>query len=73
MQDFRASPTTNSHHLLQRGILSSCITGWYGNYTVSDRKTLQRMVRTAEKIIGASLRLSQTPIATAASTKPPAL
>lgn len=35
-------------------ILSSCITAWFGNCTVSDRKTLQRIVRTAEKIIGVS-------------------
>ncbi|KAI5085421.1 gastrula zinc finger protein XlCGF28.1-like [Silurus meridionalis] len=32
-------------------ILSSCITACFGNCTVSDRKTLQRVVRTAEKII----------------------
>ncbi|KAF7701776.1 hypothetical protein HF521_001059, partial [Silurus meridionalis] len=36
-------------------ILSSCITAWFGNCTVSDRNTLQRIVRTAEKIIGVSL------------------
>ncbi|KAK3550941.1 hypothetical protein QTP70_010125 [Hemibagrus guttatus] len=36
-------------------ILSSCITAWFGNCTASDRKTLQRIVRTAEKIIGVSL------------------
>ncbi|KAI5108334.1 gastrula zinc finger protein XlCGF28.1-like [Silurus meridionalis] len=36
-------------------ILNSCITAWFGNCTVSDRKTLQRIVRTAEKIIGVSL------------------
>ncbi|KAK3534927.1 hypothetical protein QTP70_002012 [Hemibagrus guttatus] len=36
-------------------VLSSCITTWFGNCTVSDRKTLQRIVRTAEKIIGVSL------------------
>ncbi|KAK2882760.1 hypothetical protein Q8A73_021693 [Channa argus] len=36
-------------------ILSSCITAWFGNCTVADRKTLQRIVRTAEKIIGVSL------------------
>ncbi|CAF87187.1 unnamed protein product, partial [Tetraodon nigroviridis] len=36
-------------------ILSSCITVWFGNCTVADRKTLQRIVRTAEKIIGVSL------------------
>ncbi|KAK3511413.1 hypothetical protein QTP70_007329 [Hemibagrus guttatus] len=36
-------------------ILSSCITAWFGNCTASDCKTLQRIVRTAEKIIGVSL------------------
>ncbi|KAK3574279.1 hypothetical protein QTP86_004378 [Hemibagrus guttatus] len=36
-------------------ILSSCITAWFGNCTTSDCKTLQRIVRTAEKIIGVSL------------------
>ncbi|KAI4899218.1 hypothetical protein NFI96_023461 [Prochilodus magdalenae] len=36
-------------------IESSCITAWFGNCTASDRKSLQRVVRTAEKIIGASL------------------
>ncbi|KAI5611468.1 gastrula zinc finger protein XlCGF28.1-like [Silurus asotus] len=35
-------------------ILSS-LTAWFGNCTVSYRKTLQRIVRTAEKIIGVSL------------------
>ncbi|KAK3573703.1 hypothetical protein QTP86_032059, partial [Hemibagrus guttatus] len=28
---------------------------WFGNCTASDRKTLQRIVKTAEKIIGVSL------------------
>ncbi|KAI4883582.1 hypothetical protein NFI96_033202, partial [Prochilodus magdalenae] len=36
-------------------ILSSCIITWLGNCNASDRKTLQRIVRTAEKIIGVSL------------------
>ncbi|KAI4902910.1 hypothetical protein NFI96_020433, partial [Prochilodus magdalenae] len=36
-------------------IQSSCITACFGNCTVSDRKSLQRVVRTAEKIIGVSL------------------
>ncbi|KAK3507994.1 hypothetical protein QTP70_010002 [Hemibagrus guttatus] len=36
-------------------VLSTCITAWFGNCTVSDCKTLQRIVRTAEKIIGVSL------------------
>ncbi|KAI4882385.1 hypothetical protein NFI96_008980 [Prochilodus magdalenae] len=33
-------------------ILSSCITAWFGNCTASDHKSQQRVVRTAEKIIG---------------------
>ncbi|KAK1805486.1 hypothetical protein P4O66_019788 [Electrophorus voltai] len=36
-------------------ILSSCIITWFGNCTTFDRKTLQRIVRTAEKIIEVSL------------------
>ncbi|KAK0132200.1 hypothetical protein N1851_032990 [Merluccius polli] len=46
-------------HTFYRGtiesILSSCITVWYGACTVSCRKTLQRIVRAAERIIGVSL------------------
>ncbi|KAI5614112.1 gastrula zinc finger protein XlCGF28.1-like [Silurus asotus] len=36
-------------------ILSICITAWFGNCTILDRKSLQRIVRTAEMIIGISL------------------
>ncbi|KAI4905263.1 hypothetical protein NFI96_004837 [Prochilodus magdalenae] len=36
-------------------ILSSCIIAWFGNCNASDRKALQRIVRTAGKIIGISL------------------
>ncbi|KAK3556753.1 hypothetical protein QTP70_016700 [Hemibagrus guttatus] len=43
-------------------VLSSCITAWFGNCTASDRKTLQRIVKTAEKIIGVSLpSITDTP------------
>uniref|UniRef100_A0A3B1IU70 Reverse transcriptase domain-containing protein n=1 Tax=Astyanax mexicanus TaxID=7994 RepID=A0A3B1IU70_ASTMX len=49
-------------------ILSSCITAWFGTCTVSDRKTLQRIVRTAERIIGVSL-LSITDIYTTRSIR----
>ncbi|KAI5106808.1 gastrula zinc finger protein XlCGF28.1-like [Silurus meridionalis] len=34
-----------------KSFLSSCITACFGNCTISDRQTLQRIVRTAEKII----------------------
>ncbi len=36
-------------------ILSSCITVWGGSCTEQNRKTLQRVVNTAKKIIGAPL------------------
>ncbi len=36
-------------------VLTSCITVWYGNCSAADRKTLQRTVNMAEKIIGAPL------------------
>ncbi|KAK0154367.1 hypothetical protein N1851_003520 [Merluccius polli] len=36
-------------------ILTSCITVWYGGCTASCRRTLQRIVRAAEKIVGAPL------------------
>ncbi|KAK3564428.1 hypothetical protein QTP86_020364 [Hemibagrus guttatus] len=46
---------TNRNRGTIKSILSSCITAWFGNCTASDRKTLQRIVRTAEKIIRVSL------------------
>ncbi len=36
-------------------VLTTCITVWYGNCSAADRKTLQRTVNTAAKIIGATL------------------
>jgi len=36
-------------------ILTGCITAWYGNCSASDRKALQRVVRTAQYITGAKL------------------
>ncbi len=36
-------------------VLTSCITVWYGNCSAADRKTLQRTVNTAAKIIRAPL------------------
>ncbi len=36
-------------------VLTTCITVWYGNCSAADRKTLQRTVNTAAKIIGAPL------------------
>lgn len=36
-------------------ILSTCIITWFGKWTITDHKTLQWIVKTAEKIIGVSL------------------
>jgi hypothetical protein len=36
-------------------ILTGCITALYGNCSASDRKALQRVVRTAQYITGAKL------------------
>ncbi len=38
-----------------KSVLTTCITVWYGNCSAADRKTLQRTVNTAAKIIGAPL------------------
>ena len=36
-------------------ILNGCITAWYGNCSASNRKSLQRVVRTSQYITGAKL------------------
>ena len=36
-------------------ILTGCINAWYGNCSASDRRALQRVVRTAQYITGAKL------------------
>ena len=38
-----------------KSILTGCITTWYGNCSASDRKVLQRVVRTAQYIAVAKL------------------
>ncbi|TKS65348.1 putative RNA-directed DNA polymerase from transposon BS [Collichthys lucidus] len=61
-------------------ILTSCITVWYGSCTASCKKTLQRIVRAAERIIGAPLpslqdiystRLARKAISIAGRPHPP--
>lgn len=41
-------------HNLRQSILTSCLTAWHGNCTVSQWKSPQRIVRTAGKIFGVS-------------------
>ncbi|KAL7829372.1 hypothetical protein AOLI_G00302570 [Acnodon oligacanthus] len=54
-------------------ILSSCVIAWFENCTGSDRKNLQRIRRTAEKIMGSLSSPSWTSTSHTASAKPPAL
>ena len=73
----RAGAPSPIMHTFYRGtiesILTSCITVWYGACTVSCRKTLQRIVRAAEKIIGVSLPPFRTSLTTASPAKQPGL
>ncbi|KAI4887084.1 hypothetical protein NFI96_007539, partial [Prochilodus magdalenae] len=46
---------TNFYRCTIESILTACITVWYGNCTAYDHKTLKRVVRTAESIIGSKL------------------
>ncbi|KAK3516317.1 hypothetical protein QTP70_009371 [Hemibagrus guttatus] len=45
----------NFYHCTIESILTNCITVWYGNCSVPDRKALQREVKTAQRIIGTPL------------------
>lgn len=74
LSEENAFPPSSRYILHYRGTiestLCSCIAAWYGNYSISDCKTLQDIVRTVEKIIGVSLP-SVADIYS--SAKPPAL
>ncbi len=54
-------------------ILTSCITVWYGACKASCRKSLQRIVRAAEKIVGVSLPSLQDITTPVSPAKPSAL
>ncbi|XP_040891591.1 piggyBac transposable element-derived protein 2 [Toxotes jaculatrix] len=45
----------NFYRSVIESILTSCITVWYGNSSVADRKALQRVVKTAQRITGTPL------------------
>ena len=45
-----------------KSIMMGCITAWYGNRSVADRKALQRVVRMAQYIKGLSFLPSRTSI-----------
>lgn len=40
-------------------ILTNCISVWYSNCSVSDRKALQRVVKTAQRITGTQLTTTE--------------
>jgi len=48
-------PLTQAYRGLIESILTAGITVWYGNTTQAERKALQRVIRTAERITGTQL------------------
>ena len=50
-----AKTLKNFYRCTIESILSGCITAWYGSCSAADRKALQRVVKTAERIIGGHL------------------
>uniref|UniRef100_A0A8K9V2X2 Reverse transcriptase domain-containing protein n=1 Tax=Oncorhynchus mykiss TaxID=8022 RepID=A0A8K9V2X2_ONCMY len=61
--------THKPHKLLQiiESILSGCITAWYGNCSAHNRKDLQRVVRSAQRITGGKLPALQDTYTTSMS------
>lgn len=57
LKKFKASNTVLQSFYTStiESILTGCITAWYGNTTMQDRKALQRVVRSAERTIGRQL------------------
>uniref|UniRef100_A0A8K9XYH3 Reverse transcriptase domain-containing protein n=1 Tax=Oncorhynchus mykiss TaxID=8022 RepID=A0A8K9XYH3_ONCMY len=55
--EFGLSPKalTNFYRCTIESILSGCITAWYGNCSAHNRKALQRVVRSAQRITGGKL------------------
>ena len=46
---------TNFYRCTIESIMSGCITAWYGNCSAHNRKALQRVVRSAQRITGGKL------------------
>ena len=57
LKKFGVSPKipTNFYRWTIESILSGCITAWYGNCTALNRKALQRVVQSAQRITGGKL------------------
>ena len=57
LKKFGLSPKTltDFYRCTFESILSGCITAWYGNCSALNRKALQRVVRSAQRITGGKL------------------
>uniref|UniRef100_A0A8C7MZF5 Reverse transcriptase domain-containing protein n=1 Tax=Oncorhynchus kisutch TaxID=8019 RepID=A0A8C7MZF5_ONCKI len=57
LKKFGLSPKalTNFYRCTIESILAGCITAWYGNCSAHNRKALQRVVRSAQRITGGKL------------------
>ena len=57
LKKFGLSPKTltNFYRCTIESILSGCISAWYGNCTALNRKALQRVVGSAQRITGGTL------------------
>jgi hypothetical protein len=57
LKKFGLSPKTltNFYRCTNKSILSGCIIAWYGNFSAHNRKALQRVVRSAQRITGGKL------------------
>ncbi|KAM9398945.1 uncharacterized protein ACWYII_031350 isoform 1-T1 [Salvelinus alpinus] len=53
--DLSPKTLTNFYRCTIESILSGCITAWYGNCSAHNRKALQRVVRSAQRITGGKL------------------
>ncbi|KAK7884028.1 hypothetical protein WMY93_027151 [Mugilogobius chulae] len=53
-------PLTQAYRGLVESILCTGITVWYGNTTTAERKALQRVIKTAEKMLGTNLPSMET-------------
>ncbi|XP_067289387.1 uncharacterized protein, partial [Pseudorasbora parva] len=45
----------NFYHCAIESILTNCVTVWYGSCSIAERKALQRVVKTAQRITGTPL------------------
>ena len=64
LNKFGLSPNTltNFYRCTIEGILSGCITTWYSNCSTHNRRALQRVVRSAQRITGDKLPALQHPM-----------